>query len=190
MNRRADIPKIVVISSPSGGGKTTVIKYLLSRHPEMVHSISWTTRPRRPGGVDEGYYDIVSPDEFRNKIEAGGFAEWTEVHGFLYGTPKEQLDRARHGEKWVLLDLDVVGGTNLKEVYGDDALLVFLVPPSIDELKARLESRGTDTQDVQKVRLDNALKELDYQGKYDHRIVNDDLNVTCREIEVLLGVKD
>jgi len=156
----------------------------------MVHSISWTTRPRRPGGVDNGYYNIVEPEEFRRNIEAEGFAEWTEVHGFLYGTPKDQLEVALRGETWVLLDLDVIGGTKLKDLYREDVVLIFLVPPSIDELRERLEYRGTDSDEVRAVRLENALQEMTYEDRYDHRVVNDDLGRTCREIEEILGVKD
>lgn len=178
--------RLIIISSPSGGGKTSVIKRFLSTHPNVVHSISYTTRPKRPGDVDKGYYRIVDKKTFEGGIRDGTFAEWAEVHGNLYGTPKIPLDKWIADGKYVLLDLDVIGGMNLKKLYKNDAISIFILPPSIDELKKRLKGRGTDSKEVQELRLKNALKELEYKDRYDYRVINDDLGRACQEIEKLL----
>lgn len=181
-----DKGRLIIISAPSGAGKTSVIHRFLSTHPDMIHSISWTTRPARPGNIDEGYYHIVDKEAFQKGIEEGMFAEWAEVHKYLYGTPKKPLDQWLSEGKDVLLDLDVVGGLKLKEMYNDQAISIFLLPPSIDELKKRLTGRRTDSAEAQEIRLNNALEELECKDKYDYQVVNDVLEKACREIEEIL----
>jgi len=182
--------RLIVISSPSGGGKTSVINYLMEKHPTMVHSISWTTRPPRPGQVDRGYYENVDPATFLEERRRGGFAEWAMVHDHFYGTPQAPLDQALDQRRNVLLDLDVVGGTKLKERYGDKAILIFLTPPSMDELSKRLAARATDSAEDVALRLENARKELASKDLYDYQVVNDVLEDACTEIERILGLSE
>ena len=145
--------RLIILVAPSGGGKTSVIRYLMERHRELVHSISHTTRPPRPQGVDEGYYENVDEASFRRGIDRGDFVEWAEVHGHLYGTPRAPLERWLDEGRDVVLDLDVVGALNLKEAYGDRAVTVFVEPPSIDVLRERLAERGADSETVQSLSL-------------------------------------
>lgn len=178
--------RLVIFVAPSGGGKTSVIRCLMERHPDLVHSVSQTTRSKRPGGVDDGYYRIVDDQSFRTGVREGAFAEWAEVHGSLYGTPRESLERNLAEGRDVILDLDVVGALNLKREFGDRAITIFLVPPSLDELQRRLAQRGADSQDAQVSRLRNAVKELEARPRFDHQVVNDVLDRTCREVESIL----
>lgn len=180
--------RLIIISSPSGGGKTSVIKYLLSNHANMVHSVSYTTRPMRPGQIDNGYYHFVDEKTFRDGVNAGQFAEWAEVHNHLYGTPIEPLERLLAAGKDIVLDVDVVGGMNLKALYKERAISIFLLPPSIEELERRLSERRTDSAEVRKVRLQNAIEEMKHKNKYDYRIVNDVLGETYHKIDKILGI--
>lgn len=178
--------RIIIVSAPSGGGKTSVIGRLMERHPELIHSVSFTTRPARPGGVDAGYYEIVTEAAFRRGVAAGDFAEWAEVHDHLYGTPRAPLDRWLADGRDVIADVDVVGGESLKRVYRDRAISIFLLPPSMAVLEERLARRATDTEEVRQLRLRNAVRELACQDRYDHRVVNDDIDRAYAEIEGIL----
>lgn len=140
----------------------------------------------RPDEKDGEYYFHVSRRAFEDGIAAGRFAEWAEVHGNFYGTPKEPLDGWLAQGKTVLLDLDVVGSLNLKKNYGSRAVTIFLVPPSMEELKKRLSGRGTDSRETQELRLKNAIAELSRGGEFDHQVVNDDLERACTEIEKII----
>ncbi|MBU0630987.1 MAG: guanylate kinase [Candidatus Margulisbacteria bacterium] len=185
MNRKG---RLIIISSPSGGGKSSVIRKFLSTHPNMMHSISCTTRPVRKDSRDVKDYKFVTHETFHKWIEENKFAEWAMVHNNYYGTPKEDLQNAIDEGIDVMLDVDVVGGMNLKKMYGDRAIAIFLLPPSIDELKKRLGNRGTDPIEVQQLRLTNAMTELTYKDKFDHQVVNDNLDRACSEIEQILAV--
>lgn len=179
--------RLIIISAPSGAGKTTVINRFLSRHPNMVHSVSCTTRPKRPGEVDGKDYRFVDRETFQGWIKEKKLAEWAEVHDHLYGTPKEPIEKWLKTGTDVLLDVDVVGGTNLKKMYKERAVSMFLLPPSEEELKRRLLQRATDSAEQQKLRLKNALQEMTFKDKYDYQVVNDDLDEACLEIEKILG---
>jgi guanylate kinase len=181
--------RLVVFVAPSGAGKTTLIHRFLERHPGMAYSVSCTTRPVRPGEVDGRDYTFLSPGAFRDGIAAGRFVEWAEVHGHLYGTPREPLDRALAEGRDVMLDLDVVGSLALKAAYGDRAVTLFVEPPSLEELTRRLSARGTDAPDVVALRLKNALTEMTYADRFDHRVVNDDLDRACERIEAILALR-
>lgn len=179
---------LVIITAPSGTGKSTVIKRFLDTHPDMVHSISCTTREVRSEG-DSGDYRFIDKDLFKRMIDEGKFAEWAEYCGNFYGTPRKPIDDWIASGVIVLLDLEVIGGTKLKNLYGDDAISVFLLPPNEEELKRRLSHRGTDSAKAQQKRLKTALMEMTYQDKYDYRVINDDLDVACKEIENIIKSK-
>ncbi len=176
--------KLIIFSAPSGSGKSTIVNYLMQEHPELrlAFSISCTSRP--PRGVERNgvEYFFLSPDEFRQKIAQGEFLEYEEVYpDRFYGTLKAQVERQSQDGQNVVFDVDVVGGCNIKNHYGARALSVFIQPPSIDELRRRLEARGTDAPDVIQQRLDRAAYELTFAPKYDTVIVNDDLRRAQQE---------
>jgi guanylate kinase len=179
--------RLIVFVAPSGAGKTSVIRLVRSRHEGIAYSVSCTTRPMRPGEVDGRDYRFLDEPTFRRGIEAGRFVEWAEVHGHLYGTPRAPLDEALEQGRDVFLDLDVVGSLCLKELYGDRAVAIFIVPPSVEELERRLLLRATDAPEVQRLRLKNALTEMTFRDRFDFQVVNDDLERACREIDGILG---
>lgn len=179
--------RLVIITAPSGTGKTSVIRRFLSTHPGMIHSVSWTTRPIREGEVNDRDYHFIGEREFREGVARGQFAEWAEVHDRLYGTPRAALEEWLSQGSDVLLDLDVVGSLNLKRLYGSRAIAIFLVPPTMKELERRLASRGTDAPKVQRLRLENAIAELASRDRFDHQVVNDTLERACGEIEQILA---
>lgn len=176
---------IIVISAPSGAGKTTVLKRLMQRHPEIVFSVSATTRTPRPGEEDGKDYFFFSTDEFRKGIEAGEFAEWAEVHGHFYGTPESFLESQVSQDKDVILDIDTQGAFQLKSNH-PEAVLVFLAPPSFEELERRLRARETESEDVVERRLAVARTELELSGKYDHVVVNTEIEDAVKDIETVI----
>lgn len=163
---------VFVISAPSGAGKTTLIREILRRISGLSYSISYTTRPPRPGEVDGKDYHFVTEEEFMEMAREGKFVEWARVHGALYGTPKENLYPGPGTD--VLLDIDPQGAKQVKELR-PDAVLIFIVPPSMDELERRLRERKKDSEEDIRRRLSNARKELDQVGLYDYIVVNDEL---------------
>ena len=175
--------KIIIFSAPSGSGKSTIIGRLMS-HKElnMAFSISCTSRPPRGTERDGVEYFFVSPDEFRRRIEADEFLEYEEVYkDRYYGTLKSQIENQLAKGENVVLDVDVKGGCNIKRFYGDRALSLFIQPPSLDELRRRLEGRGTDAPEVIEDRLARASFELTFADKFDHVIINDDLDRAVNE---------
>ncbi len=176
--------KLIIFSAPSGSGKSTIVQYLMKEHPELrlVFSVSCTSRAPRGterNGID---YFFLSPDEFRQKISKGEFLEYEEVYqDKFYGTLKSQVDsQANRGEN-VVFDVDVKGGCNIKKYYGNRALSVFIQPPSVEELRRRLEGRATDAPEVIEQRLSKAAYELTFADRFDKVIVNDDLAVAKAE---------
>lgn len=168
--------KLVIFSAPSGSGKSTIINYLLNQGLRLKFSISATSRAPRGEEQDGREYYFLSPGEFRRRIEAGDFLEYEEVYkDKYYGTLKSEVERILASGDNVIFDVDVVGGCNIKQFYGSRALSVFIQPPSIDELRRRLESRGTDDPDVIESRLAKAQYELSFSPRFDVVIVNDDL---------------
>ena len=175
--------KIIIFSAPSGSGKSTIIGRLMS-HKELnlAFSISCTSRPPRGTERDGVEYFFVSPDEFRRRIEADEFLEYEEVYkDRYYGTLKSQVENQLAKGENVVLDVDVKGGCNIKRFYGDRALSLFIQPPSLDELRRRLEGRGTDAPEVIEDRLARASFELTFADKFDHVIINDDLDRAVNE---------
>jgi len=176
--------KLIIFSAPSGAGKTTIVRHLLDKNLNLEFSISATSRVMRhteTGGKD---YYFLTPEEFRNKIENDEFLEWEEVYaGTYYGTLKTEVERIRSVGKNVIFDVDVVGGCNIKKFYGDEALAVFVQPPSVDELRNRLIARSTDSFEVIEKRVAKADYELSFANQFDCIIVNENLAKAVEEAE-------
>ena len=155
----------------------------------MVHSISWTTRAKRPLEMEGGDYHFVDGKTFEKGIQESIFAEWAKVHNANYGTPKAFLEKNIQEGLLTLLDIDVQGGMSLKKLYPKESVSIFLLPPSEEELVRRLEMRKTDDLQTRQLRLKNAKWELTFQDAYDYRVINLDLDKTCEEIEKILTVR-
>lgn len=179
--------KLIIFSAPSGSGKSTIINYLLTQNLNLAFSISATSRPPRGSEQNGVEYFFLTPEEFRQHIAQGDFLEYEEVYqDRFYGTLKEQVEKQLAAGQNVVFDVDVVGGCNIKEFYGDRALSVFVQPPSVEELRKRLEGRGTDAPEVIESRIAKAEYELSFAPKFDKVIVNDDLETAKKEaLEVL-----
>ncbi len=183
-----DKGKIIVISAPSGCGKSTIINALMQRGNVDLHfSVSATNRPPREGETDGVSYHFLSDEEFRRAISEDAFVEFEEVYpGRFYGTLKSELEhRCAQGQN-VLLDIDVKGGVRVKEMYGDRARSIFIKPPSVDELRRRLESRGTDDSDAIAQRVGKAEFELSFEPRYDTSVTNDNLNEAVDHTERII----
>ncbi|MGM5630400.1 guanylate kinase [Apibacter raozihei] len=168
--------KLIILSAPSGAGKTTIVQYLLSVIPELSFSISCTTRPKRENETDGKDYYFLTETEFREKIEGKEFIEFEEVYkNRFYGTLHTEIDRLWNQGKHVIFDIDVQGGLNLKKQFGDRALALFIAPPSLKELEERLRSRNTENEETLKMRIEKADQELSFANNFDHVIVNDNL---------------
>lgn len=181
-------PKVVIFSAPSGAGKTTVVKHLLSM-PEfnLSFSISACSRNKREGEVNGKDYYFLSADEFRKKIDNKEFLEWEEVYAdHFYGSLKSEVDRLTSEGKNVVFDVDVKGGMNIKKYYGENALSVFVKPPSVQILEQRLRDRSTDSEEAIKTRIDKALYEISFADNFDVILVNDKLEDTFATAEGLL----
>ena len=179
-------PRPIVVSGPSGVGKGTLLSRVLEGAPNVVRSVSCTTRPPRPREVDGVDYHFVDDVAFDRLVAEDALLEWAEVHGERYGTLESEVDRALAEGKSVLLEIDVQGALNVRR-RRPDALLVFIEPPSMEELRRRLEGRGTESPDKIRLRLSNAERELALADSYDARIVNDDLDEATAELLALVG---
>ncbi|MCS6916456.1 MAG: guanylate kinase [Chitinophagales bacterium] len=174
--------KLVVITAPSGAGKTTIARHLLRQFPELYFSVSATTRAPRPHEQHGRDYFFISEKEFREKIAAGDFLEWEEVYpGVLYGSLRNEARSGWKQGKTILFDIDVRGARRLKEQFGDHALTVFVRPPSWQALEQRLLQRGTETIQQQQLRLERARNELQYEPFFDRVLVNDALPVALQQ---------
>ncbi len=187
--RKSNKPLLVVLSSPSGGGKTVIAKLLLRRHPEYSRSISITTREKRKGEKEEVDYYFVDQKDFQRKINRDEFVEWAKVFGDYYGTPKKNILKADGKIKVLLLILDVQGGLTIKRRY-PESVLIFILPPSLYKLKKRLVNRRTDGLDVIKRRLEIAIKEIEFCKKYDYLVVNRTLRETVELIEKIIVAEE
>jgi guanylate kinase len=175
----------IVISAPSGAGKTTVSKLLLEEMPELRLSVSLTTRPPREDERDGIDYHFVSHEKFQQELERGALLEWANVHGRFYGTPRRFLEeRIERGED-TILDIDVQGGFSVKQAL-HEAVLIFLLPPSLEELERRLRSRGADSAEDIEVRLQNALTEIDQYDFYDYLVVNDEAKKAMQMVKSII----
>lgn len=175
---------MLIVSAPSGSGKSTIVNWLMKEHPELrlYFSISCTSRAPRGEEKDGVEYFFLTPDAFKEKIANEEFLEYEEVYeNRFYGTLKAQVERQREAGQNVVFDVDVKGGVNIKNHYGDEALSLFIQPPSVEELRRRLEHRGTDTPEAIEQRLAKAEYELTFASQFDHVIVNDDLEKAKQE---------
>jgi len=178
--------KLIVISAPSGSGKTTICRELQKIRPDWKFSVSLTTRTKRDYEKNGQDYEFVSTDEFRQKLSRGELLESEEVHGYLYGTPRYFIESALNSGDILLLELDVKGGIAIKEAYPENTITIFIRPPSVKELRRRLKGRGSDSEGRIKKRLERMEMEMAYESKYDYSVVNEDIEQTVKEIVDIL----
>lgn len=180
--------RLFVMSAASGAGKTTLKDLVIQEFPDICYSISATTRAPRKGEVNGIHYFFKTKEEFEEMISKNELVEWNLVHGNYYGTPKSFVENQLVQGKRILFDLDVFGKANFDKVY-PDATGILILPPSVEELKKRLLQRATDSEEVIQLRLENAIKEIDFakaHGKYEYTIINDDLQKAAQELRTIL----
>jgi guanylate kinase len=179
--------KAIIFSAPSGSGKTTIVRHLLEKNPDLGFSISASTRDKRGRTETHGKdYYFLTPEEFKKKIDGNEFVEWEEVYeGNFYGTLKSEVERIWKNGKNVIFDVDVKGGINLKNYFGDKALAIFVKVPSIDVLKERLHDRGTESEESLSRRLFKAKFEMTFQDKFDKVLINEDLEHSLQQAQQL-----
>ncbi len=179
--------KLIIITAPSGAGKTSITKYLMQRFPQLSFSVSAATRQARDNEKNGVDYHFMSEETFKQKIQQNEFVEWEMVYeGKYYGTLKEELQRIWNLDKIPVLDIDVKGAIHVQQQYPQTALSIFIEPPSVAELKKRLQSRGTETAESLAARVNKASYELSFKEHFNKIIVNDDLEKACIEAEVII----
>jgi guanylate kinase len=181
--------KLIIVSAPSGSGKSTIVQWLMKEHPELKLYFSVSCTSRAPRGTEQHgvEYFFLTPEEFKAKIQNNEFLEYEEVYeNRFYGTLKQQVENQRLAGQNVVFDVDVKGGVNIKKYYGDEALSLFIQPPSVDELRRRLEGRATDTPEAIEQRLAKAKYEMTFAPQFDHVIVNDDLEMAKQETQQVI----
>lgn len=183
----ADSRKIIIIAAPSGSGKTSITRFLLQKYPALCLSVSAATRQPRGEEKDGVHYHFISEAEFKQKIETNAFVEWEMVYeGSYYGTLKAELERIWQLDKTPILDIDVKGAIHLQDQFPNRCLSIFIEPPSVEELKKRLESRGTETPESLANRVNKASYELSFKDHFHKKIVNADLALACAETEQVI----
>jgi guanylate kinase len=180
---------MLVLSSPSGAGKTTIARRLLEAEPDLVLSVSVTTRPRRPGEAEGVDYSFIDRARFAAMIEDGELLEHAEVYGHGYGTPRAPVDRTLSSGRDVLFDIDWQGAQQLREVAGEDMASVFILPPSTRELERRLRRRAQDPEEVVRRRLDQVAADVTHWAEYDYVLVNSDLDASIRGVRAILAAE-
>lgn len=180
--------KIIIITAPSGAGKTSITHYLLKKFPQLAFSVSAATRPRRNHEVDGKDYYFLSQEEFERKAKQNEFIEWEMVYeGKSYGTLKSELQRIWDNNQVPVLDIDVKGAIHVQGQYSGTVLSIFVEPPSVEELKRRLSSRGTETEESLQTRVNKASYEISFKHRFDKIILNDDLNKACLRAEEVIS---
>lgn len=178
---------LIVLSAPSGAGKTTITKQILAKHTSSVmFSVSATTRRQRPNEHDGIDYYFVTREKFEELILGNALIEHEEIFGNYYGTPVSEIDRARQMGKRLIFDIDVKGGLSIRRRFPDDSLLIFIAPPDLDVLQKRLRARETETDEVVRRRLERAGMEMAMSDEYDHIVVNDDLERAIEQVESII----
>ena len=176
--------KVIIFSAPSGAGKSTVVQHLLTKYNCLEFSVSATSRKPRGEERDGKEYFFLTPEEFKQRIDKGDFVEYEEVYaGFYYGTLKSEVERIWEKGNTIVFDIDVKGGVNLKKLYGDNALAIFVCPPSVEVLRQRLIGRGTDSPEAIEKRVAKAEYEMTFADNFDKILVNNDLEKCLREAE-------
>jgi guanylate kinase len=180
--------KIIILAAPSGAGKTTIKSRLLANMSDKLSfSISAATRKIRVGEQDGRDYFFISEEDFKNKVDRNQFVEWEMVYpGSYYGTTVAEIERIWNEQKTPILDIDVQGAMRVKELYGEKAISIFILPPSLEVLKDRLEKRGTDNEVQIKTRIEKAAEEITFSKKFDHIVLNDDLNKASEQVKMLV----
>jgi guanylate kinase len=174
--------KCIIISAPSGAGKTTIVRSLLAKGLRLAFSVSATSRAKRSFEVDGQDYFFITAEEFKQRIASGAFVEWEEVYpGQYYGTLRAEIERIWAQGNCAIFDVDVVGGLHLKKIFGTNALALFVSPPSVEVLEHRLRARGTETPESLKKRIDKAAHEMTFAPEFDTIVVNDTLEHACEE---------
>ncbi len=184
MNRKKG--EIIVVAAPSGTGKTTILKELFKLHNDLVYSVSTTTRKPRPSekhGVD---YFFVTEDEFTKKKEDGFFIEWEQVYDYYYGTDKNFVEETINSGSSILIEVDVKGALSIKDKYAESNM-IFILPPSLEELVKRLKNRKTETEEDFKKRIDRAKMELSQKDLFEYQIVNEDVNIAVKQLSKLIN---
>ena len=177
---------IIVISAPSGAGKTTLCSELQRRKPHIKFSVSCTTRSKRVHEVDGVNYHFLSEQGFTEKMQNNEFIEFENVHGYFYGTLRKTLEDALTQQEMILFDVDVNGAMAIKSNYSDNTFTIFILPPSMDDLKKRLIQRGSDTEERINKRLERTAQEMEYKDKFDASIINDDVAIAAEELNKLI----
>lgn len=187
MTKSSNNNKVIIFCAPSGSGKSTIVRHLLQKFPFLEFSISATSRKPRGEEIDGRHYYFLSQNEFEEHIKNNDFVEYEEVYsGYYYGTLKSEVERIWAKGHVIVFDIDVKGGINIKTLYGNNALSVFVQPPSIEELKNRLIGRGTDSESDIERRIAKAEEELSYKDRFDVVLVNDNLETAFEEAEALV----
>lgn len=177
---------LVVLSSPSGAGKTTISRMLLASDPDITMSISATTRPIRPGEVDDVHYHFVDEPEFQRMVDDEELAEWAYVFDHRYGSPKEPIKDALKDGRDILFDIDWQGTQQLRGAFGTDLVRIFILPPSMAELERRLRARATDSEEVIQGRMRRAASEIGHWGEYDYVLINEDMENCLTEVQAIV----
>ena len=178
--------RLIVISAPSGCGKTTIVREIFKRHPEMKFSVSATTRKQRTGESHGKDYFFLLKEDFEQKINGGELVEWEKIYDNYYGTLKSEVDRALQSGITMIFDIDVKGALNVKHKYPNDAVLIFIEPPSVEILTQRLINRKTETEEVVRKRLERVPMELERGKEFDYRVVNDKLEKAINDVDTII----
>ena len=181
---------LIVISAPSGAGKSTLCRALQKKYPEILFSISCTTRPQRDYEKNGYDYNFITNEEFVEMIQTNNFIEFEEVHGYFYGTPKANIDDAIANNKYLLLEVDVKGALRIKKAYLEQAVTVFITLPDVKDLLKRLRKRGTESEKRIKKRMERIEMELDFKNEFDHIIINDDFDKALNKLINIIGIEN
>ena len=180
---------LIVISAPSGAGKSTLCRALQEKYPEIMFSISSTTRPKRSYEKNGYDYDFIDNDTFKKHIQANKFIEFELVHGYYYGTPKANIDDAIAKKRYILLEVDVKGALKIKDAFPNNSVTIFITLSSIDDILLRLRKRGTETEERIAKRMERIELELNYIDKFDFCVINDDIDKALNELTNIIGIE-